>query len=100
MWIFFFFFEVNNDNVQMYGFTLGDPIRELGSECGVEFDEEKTAVIDHINHDISDLDQVTHSYLLYISCACSNNKSRNTDGDDSIHCIGLKYRINSSNGHP
>lgn len=55
-------------NVQMYGnrFTLGDPIRELGSECGVEFDEEKTAVIDHINHDISDLDQVTHSYLLYI----------------------------------
>lgn len=36
----------------------GDPIRELGSECGVEFDEEKTSVIDHINHDVSDLDQV------------------------------------------
>lgn len=36
----------------------GDPIRELGSECGVEFDEEKTSVIDHINHDVTDLDQV------------------------------------------
>lgn len=31
----------------------------MGSECGVEFDEEKTAVIDHINHDVSDLDQHT-----------------------------------------
>lgn len=38
--------------------SSGDPIRELGSECGVEFDEEKTSVIDHINHDVSDLDQV------------------------------------------
>lgn len=37
---------------------VGDPIRELGSECGVEFNEEKTSVIDHINHDVSDLDQV------------------------------------------
>ncbi|XP_077468394.1 dolichyl-diphosphooligosaccharide--protein glycosyltransferase 48 kDa subunit [Stigmatopora argus] len=33
---------------------IGDPIRELGSECGVEFDEEKTAVIDHHNFDKSD----------------------------------------------
>ncbi|XP_044169192.1 dolichyl-diphosphooligosaccharide--protein glycosyltransferase 48 kDa subunit-like [Acropora millepora] len=39
--------------------SIGDPIRELGSECGVEFDDEKTAVIDHINHDISDLDRHT-----------------------------------------
>lgn len=39
--------------------SIGDPIRELGSECGVEFDEEKTSVIDHINHDVSDLDQHT-----------------------------------------
>lgn len=39
--------------------AIGDPIRELGSECGVEFDEEKTSVIDHINHDVSDLDQHT-----------------------------------------
>nr|CAB3236718.1 dolichyl-diphosphooligosaccharide--protein glycosyltransferase 48 kDa subunit [Phallusia mammillata] len=34
--------------------SIGDPIRELGSECGVEFDEEKTAVIDHHNFDTSD----------------------------------------------
>ncbi|XP_031557244.1 dolichyl-diphosphooligosaccharide--protein glycosyltransferase 48 kDa subunit-like [Actinia tenebrosa] len=39
--------------------AIGDPLRELGSECGIEFDEEKTAVIDHINHDVSDLDQHT-----------------------------------------
>eukprot|EP00493_Phyllostaurus_siculus_P008638 UN08746 len=25
--------------------NIGEPIRELASECGVEFDEEKTAVI-------------------------------------------------------
>uniref|UniRef100_A0A1A7W7A1 Dolichyl-diphosphooligosaccharide--protein glycosyltransferase 48 kDa subunit n=1 Tax=Iconisemion striatum TaxID=60296 RepID=A0A1A7W7A1_9TELE len=33
---------------------IGDPLRELGSECGIEFDEEKTAVIDHHNYDLSD----------------------------------------------
>ncbi|KAI5612259.1 dolichyl-diphosphooligosaccharide--protein glycosyltransferase 48 kDa subunit precursor [Silurus asotus] len=33
---------------------IGDPIRELGSECGIEFDEEKTSVIDHHNYDVSD----------------------------------------------
>lgn len=37
---------------------IGDPLRELGSECGIEFDEEKTAVIDHHNYDVSDLGQV------------------------------------------
>lgn len=36
----------------------GDPLRELGSECGIEFDEERTAVIDHHNYDISDPGQV------------------------------------------
>ncbi|XP_077424739.1 dolichyl-diphosphooligosaccharide--protein glycosyltransferase 48 kDa subunit [Vanacampus margaritifer] len=33
---------------------IGDPLRELGSECGIEFDEERTAVIDHHNYDKSD----------------------------------------------
>ncbi|XP_019746516.1 dolichyl-diphosphooligosaccharide--protein glycosyltransferase 48 kDa subunit [Hippocampus comes] len=33
---------------------IGDPLRELGSECGIEFDEEGTAVIDHHNYDKSD----------------------------------------------
>lgn len=32
----------------------GDPIRELAGECGVEYDEEKTSVIDHISYDASD----------------------------------------------
>jgi len=34
--------------------NIGEPIRELASECGVEFDEEKTAVIDHLNFDVAD----------------------------------------------
>lgn len=37
----------------------GDPLRELGSECGIEFDEEKTAVIDHHNYDVSDPGEVS-----------------------------------------
>ncbi len=41
--------------------NTGDPLRELGSECGIEFDEEKTAVIDHHNYDVSDPGEVnTH----------------------------------------
>ena len=34
--------------------NIGEPIRELASECGIEFDEEKTTVIDHLNYDIAD----------------------------------------------
>jgi len=34
--------------------SIGEPLRELATECGVEFDEERTAVIDHHNVDISD----------------------------------------------
>lgn len=30
----------------------GDAIREVASECGFEYDEEKTAVIDHLNYDL------------------------------------------------
>jgi len=33
---------------------IGEAIRELGSECGIEFDEEKTEVIDHHNYDKKD----------------------------------------------
>ncbi|KAK3090175.1 hypothetical protein FSP39_009732 [Pinctada imbricata] len=33
---------------------IGDPLKELASECGVEFDDEKTAVIDHMNYDVMD----------------------------------------------
>ncbi len=40
----------------------GDPLRELGSECGIEFDEEKTAVIDHHNYDVSDPGEVSNGW--------------------------------------
>ncbi|KAA0189178.1 Dolichyl-diphosphooligosaccharide--protein glycosyltransferase 48 kDa subunit, partial [Fasciolopsis buskii] len=33
---------------------IGEAIREIGSECGVEFDETATAVIDHYNYDLTD----------------------------------------------
>jgi oligosaccharyltransferase complex subunit beta len=33
---------------------IGDPMRELATECGVEFDEEKSSVIDHLNYDVAD----------------------------------------------
>ena len=32
----------------------GEAIRDLASECGIEFDEGKTSVIDHLNYDVSD----------------------------------------------
>ena len=38
--------------------NIGEPIRELASECGVEFDEAKTAVIDHLNYDVADQGKV------------------------------------------
>uniref|UniRef100_A0ABM0GRD2 Dolichyl-diphosphooligosaccharide--protein glycosyltransferase 48 kDa subunit n=1 Tax=Saccoglossus kowalevskii TaxID=10224 RepID=A0ABM0GRD2_SACKO len=38
---------------------IGEPLRDLGAECGIEFDEEKTAVIDHLNYDIADDGQHT-----------------------------------------
>jgi len=38
---------------------IGEPLRDLGAECGIEFDEEKTAVIDHLNYDVADDGQHT-----------------------------------------
>lgn len=54
----------------------GDPLRELGSECGIEFDEEKTAVIDHHNYDVSDPGEVsdlsfTQRLFHVFLCCCS-----------------------------
>lgn len=34
---------------------VGDPIKELASEVGIEIDEEGTCVIDHMNYDMSDV---------------------------------------------
>jgi len=36
--------------------SLSEPIREIASQCNVEFDEEDTYVIDHFNYDVSDAD--------------------------------------------
>lgn len=48
-------------------YTTGDPIRELATECGVEFDYEKTAVIDHLNYDLKDQGKVTILNCIRIS---------------------------------
>uniref|UniRef100_A0A0L8HT87 Dolichyl-diphosphooligosaccharide--protein glycosyltransferase 48 kDa subunit n=1 Tax=Octopus bimaculoides TaxID=37653 RepID=A0A0L8HT87_OCTBM len=43
------------DNLIIFSPSVeGDPLREIATECGVEFDEEKTSVIDHLNYDVSD----------------------------------------------
>ena len=41
-------------------------MRQLGSECGVEFDEEKTVVIDHLHYDTADDGKVSE----VISAVC------------------------------
>lgn len=52
----------------LFSCYTGDPLRELGSECGIEFDEEKTGVIDHHNYDVSDPGEV--SRILFRQQAC------------------------------
>lgn len=53
----------NGGNVLVAGSSaVGTPIRELGSDCGIEFDEEKTSVLDHHNFDVSD--DGTHTTVL------------------------------------
>ena len=44
--------------ILIWYYVQGTPIKELGSECGIEFDEEKTLVLDHHNFDTSDDGQV------------------------------------------
>ena len=34
--------------------AVGDILRDIGSEVGLELDEEKTAAIDHVNYDVKD----------------------------------------------
>lgn len=42
---------------------IGEALRELASECGFEYDEEGTAVIDHLNFD-TQLDDGYHTTLV------------------------------------
>ncbi|CAF3578571.1 unnamed protein product [Adineta steineri] len=39
--------------------VIGDAIREFAGECGIEFADDKSAVIDHLNYDINDNGQHT-----------------------------------------
>jgi len=48
--------------------NIGEAIRDLASECGVEFDETKTSVIDHLNYDVSDPGRVSRQQALAILC--------------------------------
>uniref|UniRef100_A0A8D1U227 Dolichyl-diphosphooligosaccharide--protein glycosyltransferase 48 kDa subunit n=1 Tax=Sus scrofa TaxID=9823 RepID=A0A8D1U227_PIG len=59
---------------------IGDPLRELGSECGIEFDEEKTAVIDHHNYDVSDLGQVIRTVTVPVSDPKGEAQLRSREG--------------------
>ncbi|CAF4124843.1 unnamed protein product, partial [Rotaria sordida] len=38
---------------------IGDAIREFAGECGIEFADDKNAVIDHLNYDVNDNGQHT-----------------------------------------
>lgn len=40
---------------------LGEAIREFAGECGIEFADDKSAVIDHLNYDVNDNGQVEKS---------------------------------------
>jgi oligosaccharyltransferase complex subunit beta len=43
--------------------SSGEAIRELATECGFEIDEEKAAVIDHMNYDV-ELDEGDHTTIV------------------------------------
>lgn len=47
-------FQVRHNNCFLVDCFPGEPIREVASECGIEYDEEETAVIDHLNYDVKD----------------------------------------------
>uniref|UniRef100_A0A4W5KVQ6 Dolichyl-diphosphooligosaccharide--protein glycosyltransferase 48 kDa subunit n=1 Tax=Hucho hucho TaxID=62062 RepID=A0A4W5KVQ6_9TELE len=81
------------------GSDIGDPLRELGSECGIEFDEEKTAVIDHHHYDVSDPGEwrtvigsskqglLLHWYWVVVSCGkilLSSSPSMVADPDNPL----------------
>lgn len=38
--------------------VIGDAVREFAGECGIEFADDKNAVIDHLNFDVNDDGQV------------------------------------------
>ncbi|VDN09484.1 unnamed protein product [Dibothriocephalus latus] len=41
---------------------IGEAIKDFGSDCGVEFDDEKTTVIDHMHYDV--MDEGKHNLII------------------------------------
>jgi len=50
------FIDAGNNVILAASADVNDPTREIASACGVEFDEEGTYVIDHVNYAASDAD--------------------------------------------
>eukprot|EP00164_Ancoracysta_twista_P006696 GFYU01009377.1.p1 GENE.GFYU01009377.1~~GFYU01009377.1.p1 ORF type:complete len:485 (-),score=166.09 GFYU01009377.1:297-1583(-) len=48
------FIDQGGDLIVAGGTKVSEPVRELASECGVEFDDDDTNVLDHFNYDASD----------------------------------------------
>lgn len=68
-----FFGAVTNATYWTFNIS-GEPLRELGSNCGLEFDEEGTSVIDHLNYDVKDEGYVSiMKHLLYKFLYCNSN---------------------------
>lgn len=51
---FFTFLDDGGNIVMTASSDVGDPIKEIAAEVGVEIDDEGTSVIDHMNYDVSD----------------------------------------------
>lgn len=49
-------------------FVLGETIREFAGECGIEFADDKSAVIDHLNYDVNDNGQVGNKISFSDQC--------------------------------
>lgn len=56
------------------GTRVGDALRDLAAENGFEFDEDKTAVIDHLNYD-----------TVLVSCAYLLHWQQNFKRDNVVH---------------
>lgn len=41
-------------SIMLMAVVLGDAVREFAGECGIEFADDKSAVIDHLNYDLND----------------------------------------------
>lgn len=73
--------------IDWYVNFIGDAIREFAGECGIDFADDKNAVIDHLNYDANDDGRVRlrinmlrikiecFVFIAYISCCKSRQSS-------------------------